>query len=441
MEPTFTAPRPPVGAAPQPSIAISGLAGPGTGRGAVPLAVPLPYLLTGALGAVLFGVLLPWLLPLAALAPEAPHVLALVHVATLGWLTMTILGASLQLTPVILASPLRAARLIRWQYPLYASGVALLVTGFWLLRPWMLALGGALVVLAVAHHVVVLGATLARAERRPLTARFLAAALVYLGIVVSLGLTAALNLGLGFLGPATQRLLLAHITLGVLGWLTNMLLGVSYTLVRMFALVHGHADTLGRRVFLLLNASVPALAVAFALDWRLLLALGGVALVAAVWLFAYDYSRMLRLRRRKPLEVTQRHGIAAVCYLGIAVPVGLAAALAGWATPGLLAALGLAALVGWLGQSIVGYLYKIIPFLVWQERYGPRVGHERVPLMRDLIHERWAWASWWLLNGGLPLTLLGLIASLPPLMLVGSAAVGAGLLLAALNVLRAVAPR
>ncbi len=134
-----------------PPVTTSGMLGGMAGSRGVPLAVPLPFLLTGVCAAALFGLLLPWIAPEAVQAPDFPHVLALVHLATLGWLTMTIMGASLQLTPVITVTPLRAARFIRWQYPLYVSGVILLLCGFWWMQPWLMAAGGSLVVLAVVH--------------------------------------------------------------------------------------------------------------------------------------------------------------------------------------------------------------------------------------------------------------------------------------------------
>ena len=414
-------------------VMMSGLGG--LARGGVPLSVPLPYLLTGVCGAALFGVLLPFAGPEALIAPEMPHVLALVHIATLGWLTMAILGASMELAPVVLVTPLAASPLLRWQYPVYLGGVTLLVSGFWLGRPPLLAFGGALIVLAIAHYALVLARTLAHATTRPLTARFLVAALIYLCVVVSLGLTAALNLQYGFLGPATTRLLLAHLTLGVVGWLTSMLMGVSYTLVRMFALAHGHEDRLGRWVFALQNSGVLGLALGFALAWQWVIIAGGAALIAAVWLFAYDYMRMLRVRRRKLLDVTQRHGIAAVTYLSVLVPLGVAMALFGWATPGRLGALGLLALVGWLGQSILGYLYKIVPFLIWQTRYGPLVGRQKVPLMRDLVHENWSRTSFWLVNVGLPVAALAAACGWDLPLRLGGALLGAGLVLVAVNVI------
>jgi hypothetical protein len=397
--------------------------------------VPLPFLLTGVTGAALFGALLPWIGPYALIAPGFPHVLAVVHIATLGWLTMTIMGATLQLSPVILVTPLRAARFARWQYPVYITGVVLLVSGFWWVRTPLLIAGGSIVVLAVAHYVTIMGTTLARATVRPLTARYLVASLTYLSIVVSLGLTAALNFQFDFLGANADHLLLTHITLGVVGWLTMTLMGVSYTLVRMFALAHEHDDRYGRIIFLLVNAGILLLATGFAFSPGLIVALGVVTLTAGAWLFGYDYLRMLRVRRRKLLDVTQRHGIAATSYLMLVIPLGAVAALTGWHGEPVLVALALLALVGWLGQSTIGYLYKIVPFLVWNTRFGPLVGKQKVPLMRDLLHERWSRASWWLINLGLPLTALAAALDIPVALSVAAVALFAGLALSAANVI------
>jgi hypothetical protein len=281
----------------------------------------------------------------------------------------------------------------------------------------------------------VLSVTLAHATTRPLTVRFLIASLLYLCLVVSLGLTAALDFQFGFLGAAFDRLLLIHITLGVVGWLSSTLIGVSYTLVRLFALAHRHDDRFGRIIFVLLNVSIVALALGFGFSWLPLMLSGGAALIATTWLFAYDYVRMLQVRHRKLLDVTQYHSIAAVVYLSLVMPLGIADALFGWGRPVVLAALGIAAVVGWLGQSITGYLYKIVPFLIWHARYGPVVGRQKVPLMREMVHERWAWLSWLLINIGLPGIILSALLSLVGPLQISSGLLGAGLVLAAANVI------
>ncbi len=429
-------PRPPGGAA---GIAPMG------GLAAAPgdISIPLPFMLVGLCGAALFGVLLPLVGPLALLVPDFPHVLALVHVATLGWLTMIMLGASLQLVPVMLVAPLRATKFLRLHFPAYLTGVVLLISGFWWWRLPLLIIGGSLVVASVIHHVAILGATIAQAKTRPLSIRFMAAALGYLLLVVSLGLTAALNLQFDFLDGGWSNLLLTHLTLGIVGWLTCTLMGVSYTLVRMFALVHGHDDALGTRVFWCLQAGIVGLALGFALGWEPLIALGGLALTGAVWLFTWDVARMVRLRRRKPVEVAQRHAFVAVGYLALVMPLAVVAALRGnvYSTPGVFIALALAAFVGWLGQSTVGYTYKIVPFLIWNARYAPLLGKQRVPLLRDLLNAPLQRASFWLINLGLPVAICGALLAQALILRTGGSMIGAGLLVAAANVWHAVLPK
>lgn len=421
-------------AGPPSAAPMSGAIGPG-GRRGVPLSVPLPFLLTGACAAAFFGLLAPWILPRALQTPAFPHVLALVHLVTLGWLTMTIMGASLQLAPVIVVSPLRAAALLRWQYPVFACGVACLICGFWWWQTWLLVIGGTLIVLAVAHYVFVLGATFARATTRPLSVMYLSASLVYLCLVVSLGLTLAWNFVAGFLNAPLEQLLLLHVTLGVVGWLSCTLIGVSYTLARLFALAHAHDDRWGRRIWFILNGSIVLLAVGEVLNWSPLTWGGGVLLILAAGLFALDFWRLLRTRQRKKLEVTQYHSFAATGYFVLVITGGVILLLAGWGTPPVFTALGLAALIGWLGQSIVGYLYKIVPFLVWSERYGPLVGTQKVPLMRELVHERWSWASWWLLNLSLAAMIGAALAQQVIVLQAASGGLALGLVLFAVNIL------
>ncbi|WP_052502583.1 hypothetical protein [Halarcobacter anaerophilus] len=40
---------------------------------------------------------------------------------------------------------------------------------------------------------------------------------------------------------------------------------------------------------------------------------------------------------------------------------------------------------GFITFLITGHLYKIIPFLVWYERFSPYVGKRKVPMLADMI--------------------------------------------------------
>jgi hypothetical protein len=40
---------------------------------------------------------------------------------------------------------------------------------------------------------------------------------------------------------------------------------------------------------------------------------------------------------------------------------------------------------GFFGFLITGHIYKIIPFLVWFERFSPLVGKQKIPMLADMV--------------------------------------------------------
>jgi hypothetical protein len=371
---------------------------------ATPLRLPLSFLLSGAVASVLLGVGAIFVLPTALTDPQAMQVLALVHTATLGWFTMTIMGAMYQLVPVVLVTRLRAVALAYAQMALYLAGVVLLVSGFWFNVLPLLAVGGSLVVAAASVFALHLLATILLASRRPLTAAYLIASLLYLLLVVSLGLTAAFNLRWGFLGAATSHLFLAHLVIGLGGWLGLTVIGVTYKLTPMFALVHRKSERFGWGLLVLLNAGLIGLALSLGLAapaW--LVDVFGGALGLGLLGFVFDFGRMLRARQKRALDVMQRFTVAGAGYLALGVVLG--SAIVAFHLDAAFGPVWLAAayllLVGWIGQTILGNLQKIVPFLVWNQRYARRVGRTKTPLLRDLIHLPTARLAFWLLNAGI----------------------------------------
>ena len=37
---------------------------------------------------------------------------------------------------------------------------------------------------------------------------------------------------------------------------------------------------------------------------------------------------------------------------------------------------------------MLGYLYKIVPFLVWTHKYSEKVGKEKVPTLKEMMNEK-----------------------------------------------------
>src|SRR5512134_2029168 len=106
---------------------------PGPGAGRTPSAtLPLSYLAAAAAAFVLAAAGLPWLAVELAGHYYHPRVLALTHTVALGWITMSILGASYQLIPIVLERPLWSERLARRQLWVLLLGVSGMVGHFWI---------------------------------------------------------------------------------------------------------------------------------------------------------------------------------------------------------------------------------------------------------------------------------------------------------------------
>ncbi len=444
MSQPVTTPTMPDPAQPLPSMPAGPLlSGLSTSR-AASLSLPLRYMVAGLAFAVLaFGFALAYSPSFLGTVFLTPRLLAVTHLTALGWLTMVAMGALYQFIPVVLDVPIFSERLGKVQFYLYLAGVLGLTVEMGTGRTQVMAWPAGLLVLAVGVFLYNAARTLARVERWPLTGWYILAALTSLALVVTVGFALALNLTLGFLPLSQLAFVEAHAHLAALGWLGLLVMGVSYKLTPMFALSHPFNEwRLGRPIFILLTAAVVGLFVS------LLLRLGQAPLlgcwsVAAIGigLYAWDYATMLRVRRRRPIDLTQQHNIAGLGGLLLTTLLGLALILVPAETdlhPRLQLAYAAASLGGWIGLTTLGQLYKIVPFLVWTHRFAPRMGKAPVPLLKDLYPQVLARAGFGALLASLTIALAGILAGYLPAIQAGFGLCTLGAALTAVNLIRVV---
>ena len=361
-------------------------------RHAPDVRIPLAHILTGVVAALLGGLLLVWQSPTLLRQPVGDfHTLAVTHLFTLGWLAMTITGATYQLVPVVLAVRLHSERLARVGYPLLTTGAALMVAGFWAARLDILIPGAILAATALLVYAGHITATVLRSNAHRMHRLFFFGALAHLALVCILGGLMAADFRWGFLHA---DLLPAHVIAAILGWATVLAMGVAYKLTPMFALSHGHGEGTGTAVVALGTAGTLLLLLGGLSNWPAPApALASLPLLCAVALFLRDQWLFFRSRHKPRLDTGLRLVVVACGYLGLT-------ALLGWADlAGLLrlppATLVILAVLGWLGCLIAGQTYKIVPFLVWFHRYAPRAGREKVPLLREMYDEHVAGLGIW----------------------------------------------
>jgi hypothetical protein len=354
---------------------------------APPIIVPLRYMLLGLVCFALFAVdLAVQARSYAVLDPGMPAIVGLTHVLTLGALLSFVMGAVYQLSTVAFLMPLaseRAARLNFWLYLVALVGLIPSMMAWW--RTGLLGFG-ALMAAAVYVYAVVMLVSLHRTSVRGPMRGFVVSAHVYLLLAITVAVLLVLTDGgaLPALGPWLGPLIPSHILLVAGGYFLFLILGFSCKLLPMFTLSHGFATGGQAWTLRLAHAALWLLIAAAWLPWRGLWWFGFAAAAATVVSQLWNLRAIIKKRMRRRIEAPIQ-GVLIAAVIGAVWVVLLAVQLAwmhgqpGWRTLVQFELLGVVAL------TVMGFAYKIVPFLIWTQRYSkPKPDGKRV-LIADLI--------------------------------------------------------
>jgi hypothetical protein len=361
--------------------------------------LPLSYLVAAVVAFVLAALGVPWLAPELAGHYYHPRVAALTHVVTLGWITLTIMGASYQLVPVVLERSIWSERLARWQLPVLVIGIAGMV-GHFFIHEWTGFLWAAgLTVLGTGAYLVNLALSVRGLSRWTFTARLVVMALGGLGLTAAFGLLLGADRLWTVLPGDFFPTLHAHFHLALLGWVAPMVMGVAARVYPMFLLAREPDGWPGTMQRWGLALGVPAL-VAGLLAQPVLVAPAAVTVAAAVAGHLLWIVRIARGRRRPALDWGLRFVLTGAVLLVPATALGLAFAFGLLEGPRPALAYAVVVLGGWVSLTIAGMMLKIVPFLVWYRVYSPHAGRAPVPTLAQLSWPAGEALAYALLVGG-----------------------------------------
>lgn len=287
--------------------------------------------------------------------------LASVHLLTLGVLTTTAIGASVQLLPVATRRTLHAVWPIKLIFWLTVPGLIALTIGMHTARMIILIPASVTTAAGLLLFCVLLADNLRRASSLPVVGAYGWAALVMLVLVIALGVTLSINEEAGFL-PDHGAVALAHLILGGFGFMGLLVLGFSHILIPMFALASAPAKRESFAGFAAASTAVVLGVLGALADSRnLLIAATLVGLVASA-LHLRLMHRVLKTGMRKRLGLSLVLVRAAWIMLPTTLLVGLAA-LNGFAGKNAGTLFGFLLLFGWLLTFLLAILQRIMPFL------------------------------------------------------------------------------
>ena len=434
------------------------------GANAPSVKVPLAFILTG-LTALFTGV--GWLAVRPAILATYHYnqfVIAATHLFVLGWICSLVMGAMYQLVPVALETRLFSERLAKIQFVFHVVGFIGMV---WMFKTWnMKQVGhfGCVMFIGVGLFVYNIARTLLRVPKWNITATAVMAAIIWLSLTVTAGLSIAAgkclyDSGEHLASAAGVRTIIAavrsagafmshfdalsamhaHAHLGTVGCFTMLIVGVSYKLIPMFALSEVQSKRRAVLSVILLNVGLIGAFVTILLRsrWKFLFAL---TLISALAIYGIELTAILRARKRRVLDWGIKYFLTAVVLL---VPLSALAAVLSWPglplTPftGQLENLyGFLGIIGVISFAIIGMLYKIVPFLVWFGTYSRQVGRAQVPTLADLYSEKLQTIGYFAFLSGLATTGVAIGFANELLVRAGCIVLAASLLTLALNIAR-----
>ena len=356
---------------------------------APPFAAPFRFFLGAAVFPLLAGLLLVVDGPAAFSSRWAPGALALTHLIAVGFMLQVMLGAMIQILPVVaganLGHPLAVARTV---HLLVMPGALALAGAFLLQLPTAFLL--AMVLLAGGCGVFLFFAVRSLFGVPATSASIANFKLALLGLfgLLLLGLMLAGGLA-GYWAVPLVDITHLHANWALAAWALMLLSGVAYVVVPMFQITPSYPTWFSRYFgrFVLLAVVSTSGAILFA-DEETAGLLQTLVVAAAALFASLTLWLQARSKRSKP-DATQK-------FWRLAMLSGLAAALL-WSAARLLPGIaawenwiflfGVLVFVGGFMSVIVGMLYKIVPFLIWLHLQNRGQGQVTAPNMKVVLAE------------------------------------------------------
>ena len=309
-----------------------------------------------------------------------------VHLYLLSFVMMIIFGAMAQLVPVVLEVGHFAVDLYYIIYPLLFSGSLMMGYGF-LHSPALLPYGGLVVLISLLVFVFETFMTINKVKKF----NTVMVSVVIANIFLFLGLIFGITMALGFAGTIVvdiHLLLKAHIYLVLFGYVGITIMGISMVLLPMFWLSHSFSWKPIQTALWLISFGVVSVVISSIFDVVSLSYIGYIFTFVALGFYVYQIYIIYKTRVRLENDVYLHSLLFSYGSFVVSLILGIGYII--FDNERLLLGAGYLTLLGFIAFVIIGHLYKIVPFLVWYQRFSPLIGKQKVPMLADMVP---AWSA------------------------------------------------
>ncbi len=307
--------------------------------------------------------------------------LAWVHLFLLGFVMMIIFGAMAQLVPVVLEVGHFSVDFYYLIYPLLLIGTILMAFGFYS-NPILLSFGGIIAFISFAIFLLETFLTIKKVKKLNFVMTSVLLANIFLLFGLIIGIVLALSYG-SFIEVNILNLLKAHLYFVLIGYVGVTVMGMSLVLLPMFWLSHNFSWKYVKIALGLLTVSIVLILFSAIFDIQFLLNMGYSLTLVSLGLYFIQIFVIYKKRVRIEKDIY----LKSILFSYVSLAISLLLGLYYYFEPdiNILLSLFWLAFMGFITFIITGHLYKIIPFLVWYERFSPLVGKKKVPMLADMV--------------------------------------------------------
>ena len=306
-----------------------------------------------------------------------PQAVGFIHVFMLGFMMSVIFGAMYQLISVVLEIKLYSNDLAYAHLGLFLVGILPFVWSFLSLDAFeFLGYGSILLYISFMLYIANVLLSIRKIKKFEIKAYFILSIHVILFLGVTYGLLASLGLIHGNLGFDTVSLAHTHIVLVLFGFAGGLMSIIATVLIPMFMLSHKFNKKISNYIL----AGIIATSLSAIFGWFTLVQ---ILIIGTILAFSYQVYDMVKKRMRRHLDVYAQDMITSGVFLV------LSTLLIPFITNDKVMKIFMIFLIlGFISSFVVGHIYKIVPFLVWNEKFAPLVGKEKVPMLAEMVHDR-----------------------------------------------------
>lgn len=352
-----------------------------------------PHFIFGSISLLILSVMMILADNILLEAYFSTKIVAITHMAVLGWAVMIVFGALYQLIPVVFETSLYSENLAKFTFWFSGVSVLFLTYSFWIgSYTKLLSFTALMMFISLLLFVINVLLSYKNSKKKNISSKFVITAVIWLAITEFIGTLIAFNFKYNFLSESHLHYLKIHATIGLMGWFLLLIIGVSSILIPMFLVSHQLNDSKLKKSYYLINIGLLALSINwFFVHQTNINPLFWLSIIVGILFFFSFVYDAYKNRIRKVLDIGMQHTMISISSVILPIIISLVIMIGfGIDQPLLLRATtlyGFTIIFGFITTLILGQTYKTLPFVIWLEKYKGLVGKTKTPMPRELYSE------------------------------------------------------